>query len=325
MSTSEYQYAFSSRSLVREFYFGTKSISDIDSLLIKGKDDSIIAEYPLFPGRSLFDRKALETELQREDKSQSALKILNYCFYQIDFHRNFQKSDFQPIAINAVIGAEYSNVQDEILESVSKGFESIKLKITPKNASRVLDTLISIAPDLKKEVRFRLDSNAAFQANEVIDLSVKLQELPIEYWEDPIPYKDHYQYQYMTKESPFPIAIDEPIDSLETGLKLLKEKCCHVLVLKPAQILDMDKLEAAIQADPSVKSKIVLSSLFEGYAGNRFIVRLAGKLGLQKLAHGLDTLRFFDSTQTMNPIVLNSDKQFEQNQNYYESVEWRAL
>lgn len=325
MPKVEVQFQFRDSKLRKPFLFGDEKLKSVTHLLVREKTNpETIGEYPFFPGRSSMSSQDLNSEFSRGALSKEGSSILEYCRDQIDFLRSQKGKDFHPFRVNAVLGSDQIHC-DKIQSLIGSGFDSIKLKLTPQNWESVIDALDRSQADFKANTRFRLDSNGSFQPNQVVEVSQKLQDFPIEFWEDPMPFGDPYFYQYMTKESPFPIALDETILSLEQGLELLKSKCCNLLMLKPATLMDIKSLYSSIDNSPDLRNQVVLSSLFESTIGTHFLQILASALRLQNYAHGFSTYTFFENAvDTLKPLVFKPIRTF----GILEGIEeesWKAL
>ncbi len=307
---ANFEYAFESRRLISPFRFGATKLnntelSNIESFFLREVGKKDIAESPFFPGRSPISKQNFKNELLEGKLSEAAYQLMSYCKYQLNFLQNYALNDFSPIGVNAVISElEADVIYSKITAAIRKNFQAVKIKFMPSNYRAVIDVIDALGTPLLSKMAIRLDSNSSFQPDEVIDISMRLQEYPIEFWEDPVPFTDHYNYQYMTKESPFPIALDEHIKSIKQALELLHTKCCHIAVIKPAQMRDLPLLEKSLLQSPELKNKIVLSSLFEGVFGSHFLQKFAGKLKLQAFPHGLNTLSYFEEDLHLNSVLL---------------------
>lgn len=322
MDRGEIRYAFINRALTATFHFGASELKTLCSLLIEQNGE--VGEYSIFPGYSDLDQTEFSPGKSIQSLSLNSQRAVQYCLDQLRFLAEHKTQTFTPIRVNCLISAEACSLRDEIEASVKHGFNRIKIKFTPKNQIKVIAAIRDCLGSIPRDVEFRLDSNATFHTHEIPTVSGELFELPIEYWEDPIPLDDPYNYQYISKESPIAIALDQPVDSLERATTFLREKYCSYVVIKPQTLPSLAKFVAAINEGILPRKAVVLSSLFESELGISFLAQLASKLNLRENAHGLDTLKYFGNT-TAKPLLFKQPDSQTCVAKYKSELTWHSL
>ena len=143
------------------------------------------------------------------------------------------------IAINGLIwmGNE-SEMQQQLEEKISSGFNCVKLKIGAIDFDKELQLLRYIRQHFSaKEIQIRVDANGAFDSNQALVKLSQLSEFEIHSIEQPIKKNQHDTMADLCKKSPVPIALDEElIGVFSTAQKehLLQKIQPQYLILKPS-------------------------------------------------------------------------------------------
>ena len=143
------------------------------------------------------------------------------------------------IAINGLIwmGNE-SEMQQQLEEKISSGFNCVKLKIGAIDFDKELQLLRYIRQHFSaKEIQIRVDANGAFNSNQALVKLSQLSEFEIHSIEQPIEKNQHDTMADLCKKSPVPIALDEElIGVFSTAQKehLLQKIQPQYLILKPS-------------------------------------------------------------------------------------------
>lgn len=143
------------------------------------------------------------------------------------------------IAINGLIwmGNE-SEMQQQLEEKISSGFNCVKLKIGAIDFDKELQLLRYIRQHFSaKKIQIRVDANGAFDSNQALVKLSQLSEFEIHSIEQPIEKNQHDTMADLCKKSPVPIALDEElIGVFSTAQKehLLQKIQPQYLILKPS-------------------------------------------------------------------------------------------
>ncbi|MBC7606990.1 MAG: o-succinylbenzoate synthase [Burkholderiales bacterium] len=143
------------------------------------------------------------------------------------------------IAINGLIwmGNE-SEMQQQLEEKISSGFNCVKLKIGAIDFDKELQLLRYIRQHFSaNEIQIRVDANGAFNSNQALVKLNQLSEFDIHSIEQPIQKNQHDTMADLCKKSPVPIALDEElIGVFSTAQKehLLQKIQPQYVILKPS-------------------------------------------------------------------------------------------
>jgi len=190
------------------------------------------------------------------------------------------------VSCNALImvGEERETIRD-ITQRIDRGFQTLKIKISPQSLESTLRALR--ASNLPLTARIRLDANRSFTTQEWTSVANDLASLPIEYVEEPISTPD--ELPAIITSNGIPIAIDEttrdtaPDEWLRWGLR--------AVVLKPSLNGGLLSLLPLISMIEKSGAYVTLSSSFESGVGLRSLTLLTVLLD-QCGAIGVDTASF---------------------------------
>lgn len=200
------------------------------------------------------------------------------------------------VSCNALImvGDERETLH-EIAQRIERGFQTLKLKISPQSVESTLRALR--ASNLPPTTRLRLDANRSFTTEEWSSVARDFITLPIEYVEEPVLTPD--AIPSIIKSGVTPIAIDEttrdtaPEEWLSWGVR--------AVVLKPSLNGGLLSLLPLISMIERNGAYVTLSSSFESEVGLRAIALLT-TLVERCGAIGVDTASFITESFTEPPF-----------------------
>ena len=194
----------------------------------------------------------------------------------------------QKILMNDVIGhGPVQEMQHQIEESIQEGFQVLKIK-----AVQPLDELASLLRIIHKKhpgVQFRLDANQSWPKENSSKNFALLKNLPIEYIEEPCRINDWTDVGEIQKISPFPIALDESISTIDELNKALKQFPDLTIILKPVLLGNFLEIHETIFRFRSSFKKIVVTTTLESKIGRSIIASAASLIGDHQMRHGLHT------------------------------------
>lgn len=200
--------------------------------------------------------------------------------------------------VNGVVSAgPAKQVTDEIHRQYNSGFRTVKIKCgpDPSGLSGVIQSLSRQYPDL----RFRLDANRSWKAEQVPGILENFKGLPVEYCEEPCHFRGLEQISHLNNISPVPLALDESIEDISHLQKIIESAAVDIVIIKPmllGSVLDLIETFAAL--DTPIIERVCTTSLESGI-GRSSITRLASAIGSGQLAHGLSTGSLFKDDLTI--------------------------
>ena len=185
------------------------------------------------------------------------------------------------------------------------GIKQIKVKIgTGQDKSR----LVAIREMMGPSCSLRVDANGAFSSDKALAVLREIQEVNVEYVEQPIPRGDALDLAKLRTESPIPIMVDESLVTLDDAQQLITARACDAFNLRVSKCggigrtLEMARMAAdagiAIQLGSQVGETAILSAAgrhvaaylddpkyLEGSFGTMLLVEDVGKVPVQ-FGHG---------------------------------------
>jgi O-succinylbenzoate synthase len=186
------------------------------------------------------------------------------------------------LKVNALVTAE-----QEDWERVTQGFECVKLKVGGDHvaaAARVALLRETVGPD----VAIRLDANRAWSDADALAFAGLVAPCGIEYIEEPL--ADPRGLASFAASAGIPVALDETlreVSRIGDDLWAAVGACVVKPTLHGAWALAGDLARKCREHD----SKLVVSAAYESGVGMLGLARLISALGLEDVAHGLDTYR----------------------------------
>ncbi|MEX0995058.1 MAG: enolase C-terminal domain-like protein [Balneolaceae bacterium] len=223
---------------------------------------------------------------------------------QLPIHRLLNCPLNRQIKVNATIGLQ--ETEEELIGLITKyyklGYRTLKLKCG--NPPGFLpDVIRAVSHDFPKLV-FRVDANRSWPAGRAKEYLARLEELPIEYFEEPFAITGFDRYQKLQELTSIPLALDESVRTREQLDQVLELPHIKILILKPMLFGNILKLIETFHRHHTLINKSKTTDLntdwvcttgFESGVGRRIIETLTGMIGDPERAHGLDTGRFFQS------------------------------
>lgn len=196
------------------------------------------------------------------------------------------------ISINDVIGhGPLDTMKDQIEASIKKGFRVIKIK-APHPIGKLSELLNSIQID-HPDIKFRIDANQSWPKSKIEHNCEKLQNVSVEYLEEPCKMESLSEIEDLQKKSSLPLAIDESISTIEELQEILDQFPDLVVIIKPMLIGNFLEIHETISQYRSCFKQIVVTTSLESKIGRSMIASTASLIGDQQMSHGLHTGHLF--------------------------------
>lgn len=208
-------------------------------------------------------------------------------------YQNFYAIGRQGLPINGLIWMDsITEMKQEVLEKIEKGFDCIKIKIGALNFEEECELLHFIRKHKKgKQIILRVDANGAFQPDEALDKLKALKPFNLHSIEQPVKSKQIDLMAELCIKSPVPIALDEELigykseNEFETLLSRVKPQ---FIVLKPNLVGGFVQCEKWIKVAESFKIGWWITSALEGNIGLNAIAQYTANFN-PKIHQGLGT------------------------------------
>jgi o-succinylbenzoate synthase len=208
------------------------------------------------------------------------------------------------IPVNALLNIKTKEITlNEVSEKINNSFDTIKFKTGVNSFENEFEVLKEVRKQFP-ELKLRLDVNGKWDIETALKSFSKLEELNIEYVEQPV--KNLEDLIHVTKNSSVPIAADESVRTIEDATRIIKNGSIKFLVIKPMLLGGFFNTKKILELAKG-KCEIIISSSLETNLGFRFLTFIASQCDL-KIAHGLSTSNLFKNDEAQNFFPLEDGR-----------------
>ena len=189
------------------------------------------------------------------------------------------------VPVNALGNLLSDQFLQQIEQLVTEGYKTVKFKVGLEfdQEYNQLQKVRSQYPSLK----FRLDANQKWPLEEAIVNCNRLEEIGIEYCEEPLADPSPENFEILAKKTGLPLALDESISRVSYWPNLLPYTS-HAVV-KPMVIGSFSKNLETKALINTHNNKVVYTTSLESSVGRQATAILASGSGNTTTAHGLTT------------------------------------
>lgn len=189
------------------------------------------------------------------------------------------------LPVNATVSLISSNAGKKIDQFLARGYRTIKVKIG-KNFKQEYERLNDIRLNYPN-LSIRVDANRAWTLKGAIQNCQKLQELNLEYCEEPLQNPSVNNFRRLNEQTKVPLAIDESL----LGCKDWKGLLPHTtfIILKPMVLGSLLRIFNISKEGQKHGNKIIITTCLETAIGRMMTANIAMGIGTKKYAHGLAT------------------------------------
>jgi o-succinylbenzoate synthase len=193
------------------------------------------------------------------------------------------------IEVNALLHApDSSELQRQAIEKAEAGYRTFKLKVGSAPITNDVARIRAVR-DAVPSGNIRIDANAAWDARRFRDLCGQIAPFGLEFVEQPLPIGEAQHARDISSEFGVPLALDEEAESGEDAQRLIEQRLCDVLVLKPMVVGGLiECLRLAKLAEMS-QIGVVFTSVWESDVGLAATLHLAAACRGVSRAAGLST------------------------------------
>jgi len=164
------------------------------------------------------------------------------------------------------------------------GFPAIKVKLGDGQVNDV-NRVEAIREVVGKKIDIRVDANQGWKVNEAIAILNELSELNVQYCEEPISRRLHYELKNVRKKSNTLIMADESMFDHHDAHYLIKMGHCDMLNIKLGKSSGLFKAMKIIEAAEKVEMKMQIG----GFLESRLLITANCHL-----AHCSELLQYYD-------------------------------
>ncbi len=270
--------------------FSDESLADIETSLTEYKEqfnEVLTSNHPIDALTKIYQTEEIPPALQfgLDTLGLQLTAYHNGSTLQEQFFSKYQDG----VPINALGNLLADDLFQQINQFRLEGFATIKFKIglNFRRELQQLQQLRSRYPDLT----IRLDANQAWTIDEAISHCKLLEELDIEYCEEPLGEPSPEKFEKLATQTTLPLALDESIRQVSYWPNLLPYS--SFAILKPMLLGSFTKnLETKALANTH-NNKVVYTTSLESGIGRQMTALLASGSENSSTAHGLTTGRLF--------------------------------
>ncbi|NQV42950.1 MAG: o-succinylbenzoate synthase [Candidatus Marinimicrobia bacterium] len=209
------------------------------------------------------------------------------------------------VPINGLIRGSLSDWVPESERMVTGGYQTLKIKVGRINsileARGIQDIRKSVGPDIK----LRLDANRSWDLATAIEFGKAVESADIEYIEEPL--IEAAELPRFFDACGVLFAFDETLHQImDPTISFESYTGLRALVLKPTLIACTARFIALVNQARENNVQPILSSSYESDVGLIHLAQLAGSIGGQKIAVGLDTRSALTSGTTRSPAAVQN-------------------
>jgi o-succinylbenzoate synthase len=215
---------------------------------------------------------------------ESALLHLSAAAHKIPLYKELSDSLTRNITLAALIDADHPDAIDHTVTLYEEGFRTIKIKVGRQNIEDDIKCIRSIFKRTSRKIKLRIDANRSWSIEEAIFFVNEIKNYYPEFIEEPI--NDPrllIEFVYITK---MPVALDESLPLFFPDVYWAK-----ALVLKPAVIGSLDKVNEYIQFANQTRKMAIISDTYLSAVGLAMEMSLAAALIHTPSAMGFGTYR----------------------------------
>jgi L-Ala-D/L-Glu epimerase len=137
----------------------------------------------------------------------------------------------QPTSTYVIGSVEFDEMVELAHKVINKGFKSIKIKIgtDPKKDIKVVT---KVRESIGENIKIRVDANQGYDTKTALKVISAIEELDIEYIEQPVPKLDIEALANIYRNSNIPIMVDESINSIQDTYQLIKNEAFDIAGIK---------------------------------------------------------------------------------------------
>jgi O-succinylbenzoate synthase len=179
------------------------------------------------------------------------------------------------VSLNALIEDDATDLPDAAERYRKAGFRAVKMKVGRRTIAEDVERVRSLSSVLRDGVMLRLDANRAWTYDQAITFVDGIEDVSIEYVEEPLARPD--RLSAFAEATGVPVAIDESTREMDPGALREREGVAAV-VLKPTLLGGIRLVRRWVVHALNVGAAPVFSAAYESGVGTRMLVALASVL-----------------------------------------------
>jgi len=210
------------------------------------------------------------------------------------------------INVNASIG--FLTEDETILKAkklIEMGFKTLKIKTGRNNFEEDYNCIKTVRDQFGNDVKLRIDANGKWEPDEAVKYLTKLEDLNLEYAEQPVNSLDNFVK--LKSNVSLPLAADESIRTKKAAEEFITKNVIDYLILKPMIIGGLLPTLEIIELAEKNNIIPVITSSFESVIGKANAVIAAASVK-KEIAHGLAVADYFKQDLIPDPFPVKDGK-----------------
>ena len=286
---------------------------------VEGWGECVAAEAPLYSAewnagawivlRDFLARAALAGRDARISGHPMAAAALEAALVDLDLRRKGISlsehlggtGDRVPCGVSVGIEDDVAALVDVVASFVERGYRRVKLKIEPGHDVDVVRRVHDAFPDVPLSV----DANAAY-VRETWDPLLELDDLDLEYVEQPLPEDDLLGHIELQRRLTTPVCLDETITSARVARAAIELEACRVINVKVGRVGGLAESLAIHEVATTAGIPLWCGGMLETGIGRAVNVAVASLPGFTLPGDTSGSDRYFERDVT-EPFVVAGD------------------
>lgn len=268
--------------------FSEETLEEVKEVLILNKDHlegaiidgsgketlRLLDQIHRFPSLSF----GIDTLLYDLAAKRSNKPLVQYLFP--GFHASIQTNGTLPLSNTSATLSKADSL-------ISEGFTTLKVKV-----GNDFDSELSILRSIREkypEIKIRIDANQAWTEDEAITHLTAMEELQVEYCEQPVDEDNIAGLKKVTEASPIKIAADESVRNKKIISELTETHAADLLIFKPMLMGTFNDIFVTKELADTHSIETVFTTSLETAVGRAAIAAISAGLGRYERAQGLAT------------------------------------
>lgn len=176
------------------------------------------------------------------------------------------------IPLNALLTGREDDLREAAAHVRRMGYEAVKVKVGRVDRETDARRVRTVCHAVGSDVRVRLDANRAWTLKEALSFAEMIEDLPIEYIEEPL--RTAGELREFVTSTEVPVALDET--TREGGPEILDGLPVRAVILKPTLLGGVRAVRRWVRAANRSDVVPVISAAYESGVGLRMLALLAG-------------------------------------------------
>ena len=223
---------------------------------------------------------------------ESALADLASRRAGLSLGRWLRESAANEVEVNALLVADDpATLAGQARAAATSGFRTLKMKVAVGSVPHDLERVAAIR-EAVPGANLRIDANEGWTESEAREAFPRLREFGLEFVEQPLPVGEAALARRLSTIFDVPLALDEEVNTSADAMRLITERLCDGIVLKPMIVGGLLSSLSLAEAAQQAGVKVMFTSTWESDVGLAATLHLAcavGSAATRRGACGLST------------------------------------